>query len=158
MNPPPFVMKQGRWFFYPDHRNYPNRKKEEYCEKIILSDDLSLLNYDKFSWAFGRNDSKRFIAVLEVYSKDECDPTFQEYDDYSNVHLLIHLDDEDFTEELLGKIIERLEAEGYEITHDTGSVSGQRVVEFQGNGRKFSIRAYYLTDYVIDFTIPLIGK
>ena len=132
--------------------------REEYCEKIIFPDDPNLHYYDKFSWTFGRNGSKRFITLLEVYSKDECDPTFQCDDDKSRVHLLLHLDDEAFAEELFGLILERYESEGYEIKSDSGSVSSQRTVRITGNGRSFDIRAYFLTDYVIDFTIPLIGK
>ncbi|MBR5974429.1 MAG: sigma-70 family RNA polymerase sigma factor [Clostridiales bacterium] len=132
--------------------------REEYCEKIVLSDDLNLHYYDKFSWIFGRNDAKRFIATVEVYSKDECDPTFHCDDDYSYVHILIHLDDEAFTEEVFELIIDRLLAEGYEVKNDDGKVSTQRTVRFKGNGRAFDARAYFLTDYVIDFIIPLTGK
>ncbi|MBO4688294.1 MAG: sigma-70 family RNA polymerase sigma factor [Clostridiales bacterium] len=132
--------------------------REEYCEKIVLSGDLTLLNYDKFSWIFGRNDAKRFISTLEVYSQDECDPTYKGNDDYSYVHLLVYLGDEAYSEEVLELIIDRLEAEGYEVKSDDGKVSTQRTVRFKGNGRVFDARAYFLTDYVIDFIIPLIGK
>jgi hypothetical protein len=70
----------------------------------------------------------------------------------------MHFDDEAFTEELLEKLIERYWAEGYEIKSDSGSGVDLRYIDFQGNERTFSMRAYCLTDYVIEMNIPLIGK
>ncbi|MBR2751822.1 MAG: sigma-70 family RNA polymerase sigma factor [Clostridiales bacterium] len=132
--------------------------REEYCEKLILSDNPSLLHPDKFSWSFSRNDAKRFISALDVYSKDECDPVFKGDDENSYVHLLVYLGDEDFSEDVFELIIERFESEGYKVKSDVGTSVSMRTVRLQGNGRAFSIRAYCLTDYVIDFSIPLIGK
>ena len=132
--------------------------REEYCKKLALSDDPSLLHYDKFSWSFDRDGAKRFISVLEVYSKDECDPTFKGDDDYSFVHLLVYLGDEDFSEDVFKKIIERFESEGYSVKSDVGNGVRLRTVRLQGNGRTFDIQARYLNSYFIELNIPLIGK
>ncbi|MCR5058327.1 MAG: sigma-70 family RNA polymerase sigma factor [Clostridiales bacterium] len=137
---------------------YTGMTRDEYSENIIKPEKTSLLTDDKFAWVFDRDDAKRYIATIEVYSKDECDATFEGDDAYSHVHLLMHFDDEAFTEELIEKIIERYQAEGYEIKSESGSGVDMRYIDFQGNERTFSMRAYCLTDYVIEMNIPLIGK
>ena len=137
---------------------YTGMTRDEYSENIIKPEKSYLLTDDKFAWVFDRDDAKRFIATIEVYSIDECDATFEGDDAYSYVHLLMHFDDEAFTEELVEKIIERYQAEGYEIKSESGSGVDMRYIDFQGNERTFSMRAYCLTDYVIEMNIPLIGK
>jgi len=133
--------------------------RDEYSENIIKPEKPSaLLTDDKFSWVFSRDDANCYIVSIDVYSKDECDPVFKGDDEHSYVHLSIHLIDEAFTEELFQKIIERYQAEGYEIKNDSGGSVGWRYVNFRGNGRSFMIRAYNLSCYVIDMQIPLIGK
>ena len=137
---------------------YTGMTRDEYSENIIKPEKSYLLTDDKFAWVFDRDDAKRFITTIEVYSKDECDPTFEGNDEYSYVHLMMHFEDEAFTEELLEKIIEQYQEEGYEIKSESGSGVDMRYIDFQGNERTFSMRAYCLTDYVIEMNIPLIGK
>jgi RNA polymerase sigma factor (sigma-70 family) len=133
--------------------------RDEYSENIIKPETPSaFLTDNEFVWLFSGETPRPYIQRIEVYSKDECDPTFHGDDEYSHVRLAIHLDDEAFTDELLEKIVERYQAEGYEVKQDTGPDSFRRVIKFVGYGRTFEVHRYSISFPVIEMRIPLIGK
>ena len=138
---------------------YTGMTRDEYSENIIKPETPSaFLTDNEFVWLFSVETPRPYIQRIEVYSKDECDPTFHGDDEYSHVRLAIHLDDEAFTDELLEKIIERYQAEGYEVKQDTGPDSFRRVIKFVGYGRTFEVHRYSISFPVIEMRIPLIGK
>ena len=138
---------------------YTGMTRDEYSENIIKPETPSaFLTDNEFVWLFSGDTPRPYIQRIEVYSKDECDPTFHGDDEYSHVRLAIHLDDEAFTDELLEKIIERYQAEGYEVKQDNGPDSFRRVIKFVGYGRTFEVHRYSISYPVIEMQIPLIGK
>ena len=138
---------------------YTGMTRDEYSENIIKPETPSaFLTDNEFVWLFSSETPRPYIQRIEVYSKDECDPTFHGDDEYSHVRLAIHLDDEAFTDELLEKIIERYQAEGYEVKQDTRPDSFRRVIKFAGYGRTFEVHRYSISFPVIEMRIPLIGK
>ena len=135
--------------------------KEEYFNNIIIPEcDLAFGPDDSFSWTFNasRLESERFISSLSVYSAGTTPPVFEKYGDNSLVKLQIHVESEEFADELIDKLIEKFTSEGYAFTSDDTN-GDMRVARFNGPGRSYAISRSYLGGiHFVAFDIPLLSE
>ena len=137
---------------------YIGMKKEDYSKNLIIPEDYTVYSPDdSFAWLFNGigTESKRYISILKVFSAGECSTEFEKFGFNSLVRIQMHVESEEFGDELIDKLKEKFAAAGYPVLSD--DVNGDmRTVRFEGNGKFIAItRSYLGNEHFIGFDIPL---
>ena len=135
--------------------------KQEYEANFVLPDDISYFKTldDSLYWQanYDRKKCDAYISQIAVAAGTDKDTmTITGFNELACVEAMMHIQDEALAKEIYEKLLEKYQAEGYVIKRDT-EFDGNRVVEFEGNGRAFKVTFMPMLGYTIKYVIPLFG-